>query len=238
MPALTRHQKEARKISSLEHLLGSQSHWHLDFKLLASSAQRINSCCFKPPTHQYFIMEALGNWYTHPVHILPGLPHFLNAISRTIRKWASFPSQRCRPLSQPPQTTPWTERKACLETHLYQAGPPHSGILSQRSPALNRKEENQPWKNAVQNIWKLIWFVVPISSHLHHLDQTQANARNQQTISAKLMYKVRQSVEKVKLAVFSQVVKLRGGIRVYLSRQRASLVCARPWAQSLAPHKL
>lgn len=85
---------QTRKTSSLLALLGSQSLWHLDFQLLASTLQRINSCCLKPPTLQYFISkEALGNWYAHPVHILPGLPHFLNAISRAIRKWASFTSE-------------------------------------------------------------------------------------------------------------------------------------------------
>lgn len=58
----TRNQKEARKISSLLPLIGPQSHWHLDFKLLASTLQRINSCCLKPPTLEYFISkEVLGN---------------------------------------------------------------------------------------------------------------------------------------------------------------------------------
>lgn len=59
--ASARHQKEARKTSFPQPLLGSQSPWHLGSKLLTSAAQGIDSCCFKPPTLQYFIMEALGN---------------------------------------------------------------------------------------------------------------------------------------------------------------------------------
>lgn len=132
--------------------MGPQSHWHLDFKLLASTLQRTNSCCLKPPTLQYFISkEALGNWYTHPVHILPGLPHFLNAISRAIRRWAGFPPQRCLPLTQPPQAVPWPERRACLETHLYLSGAPFSGTLFQNPPHLTGQRRINPWENAVQN---------------------------------------------------------------------------------------
>lgn len=61
VPAPTRHQKETRKTSFPQPLPGSQYPWHLGFKLLTSTAQGINSYCFKPPTLQYFIMEALGN---------------------------------------------------------------------------------------------------------------------------------------------------------------------------------
>lgn len=39
---------------------------HLDLKFLAPECERLNLCCFKPPSLWYFVLAASGNPPAHP----------------------------------------------------------------------------------------------------------------------------------------------------------------------------
>jgi hypothetical protein len=70
------------------------------------------------------------------------------------------------------------------------------GTLSQRDRLFSKdfqRKEAKVWENAAQA--HLNNTLVHIPSFLYHLDQTQANTRNQQTISAKITYKAKQLLE-------------------------------------------